>query len=259
MDKYYSNFEYMLQSPMMKEMKDKLKQLKRENRNLRKVILALADHIPDLDDEPCPLSHIIKKEFTDKNNLPAIVDDDDDDVIIVEPINKPNIIYELIEKEEGVAEAEVEKEEEAAEEEEEDEEEEEEEEAAEEEEEEAAEEEEEEAAEEEEEEETAEEEDAEEEEEEEEAEEEEAEAEEEEAEAEEEEEAAEEEEQEAEEEEVEEQEEAAEEEAEVYEITIKGKKYFTTNEQNGEIYSMDPSGEVGDEVGLFVKGVAIFN
>jgi len=51
-------------------------------------------------------------------------------------------------------------------------------------------------------------------------------------------------------------EEAEEEEAEVYEITIKGKKYFTTDEQNGDIYEMDKDGDVGEQVGSFVNGIA---
>jgi hypothetical protein len=46
------------------------------------------------------------------------------------------------------------------------------------------------------------------------------------------------------------------EETEVYEITIRGKKYFTTDQKNGKIYAMDADGEVGDEIGSFVNGVA---
>jgi hypothetical protein len=49
-----------------------------------------------------------------------------------------------------------------------------------------------------------------------------------------------------------------EEETEVFEVSIGGKTYFTTNSQSGEIYeSVD--GDVGDECGKFVKGVARFN
>ena len=47
-----------------------------------------------------------------------------------------------------------------------------------------------------------------------------------------------------------------EEETEVYEVTIRGKKYFTTDQKNGKIYTMDKDGEVGDELGKFVNGVA---
>jgi len=73
----------------------------------------------------------------------------------------------------------------------------------------------------------------------------------------------EEEEEEVEEEEEEEVEEEEEEEAlveegetEVYEVTIRGKKYFTTDQKNGKIYLVDKDGEVGDEIGKFVNGVA---
>jgi FKBP-type peptidyl-prolyl cis-trans isomerase len=62
-------------------------------------------------------------------------------------------------------------------------------------------------------------------------------------------------------EEEEEEEEAAEEEEgeEVYEVTIKGKKYYTTNESNGTIYSIDVNGELDSEVGKFVNGAPVFN
>jgi len=50
-----------------------------------------------------------------------------------------------------------------------------------------------------------------------------------------------------------------EEEAEVFEITIQGKTYFTTDAQNGDIYAMDDQGDVGDEIGVFVNGVAKFH
>ena len=53
-------------------------------------------------------------------------------------------------------------------------------------------------------------------------------------------------------------EEVLEEEAEVYEITIKNKKYYTTNETNGVIYISDKNGDVGDEVGQFKNGKATF-
>jgi len=81
-----------------------------------------------------------------------------------------------------------------------------------------------------------------------------------------EEEEAEEEEAEEEEEEVEEEEESevketmnVEEEEDVYEITIRGKKYYVTNEKNGTIYAVDKDGEVGNEIGKFVNGVAKIN
>jgi hypothetical protein len=62
-----------------------------------------------------------------------------------------------------------------------------------------------------------------------------------------------------EEEEEEEAEQAAEEEGEVYEITIAGKAYYTTNGQNGKIYAVDADEEVGDEIGVFVNGKATFH
>jgi hypothetical protein len=52
--------------------------------------------------------------------------------------------------------------------------------------------------------------------------------------------------------------EAPEEEIEVSEIKIKGVTYFTTNAQNGIIYACVDD-DVGDEVGVFKNGVALFN
>jgi chemotaxis protein histidine kinase CheA len=52
--------------------------------------------------------------------------------------------------------------------------------------------------------------------------------------------------------------EAEEEEIEVSEIKIKGVTYFTTNAQNGIIYSCVDD-DVGDEVGVFKNGVALFS
>ena len=54
-------------------------------------------------------------------------------------------------------------------------------------------------------------------------------------------------------------EESTEEEAEVFEITIKGTAYYTTNEVNGVIYAVDADDEVGDEIGKFVDKKAVFN
>jgi hypothetical protein len=64
----------------------------------------------------------------------------------------------------------------------------------------------------------------------------------------------------AEEEEATEDAEAVEEEAEieVSEVKIKGKTYFTTDPQNGIIYACVDD-DVGDEVGVFKNGVAVFN
>ena len=59
---------------------------------------------------------------------------------------------------------------------------------------------------------------------------------------------------------VEEEEEAVEEEEEeVTEVTIKGKKYYTNNEQCGTIYAIDVDGDVGDEIGVFKNGKAVFH
>ena len=43
-------------------------------------------------------------------------------------------------------------------------------------------------------------------------------------------------------------------EEEVFEVTIRGKTYFTADAQNGEIYEATDDGDVGDEVGKFVNG-----
>jgi hypothetical protein len=53
-------------------------------------------------------------------------------------------------------------------------------------------------------------------------------------------------------------EDAAEDEIEVSEVKIKGKTYFTTNAQNGIIYAC-VNDDVGDEVGVFKNGIALFN
>jgi len=50
-----------------------------------------------------------------------------------------------------------------------------------------------------------------------------------------------------------------EEEVEYFEVSIKGKRYYTSDLQNGEIYSMIADDEIGDLVGRFVKGVSKFN
>lgn len=50
-----------------------------------------------------------------------------------------------------------------------------------------------------------------------------------------------------------------EEEVEVVEIEIKGKMYFTTNETSGIIYECLADGDIGDEIGKFVKGKPVFN
>ena len=62
------------------------------------------------------------------------------------------------------------------------------------------------------------------------------------------------------EEEAEEEEEVVEEESEeeVFEIEIKGKSYYTTNETNGTIYNIDENEEIGEEIGKFENGKPVF-
>ena len=48
------------------------------------------------------------------------------------------------------------------------------------------------------------------------------------------------------------------EEEEVFEIKIKGKAYYTTNEKSGKIYAIDENEDVGDEIGEFKEGKAVF-
>lgn len=65
-------------------------------------------------------------------------------------------------------------------------------------------------------------------------------------------------EEEEEEEEDEEEVDASNEEVEVIETEINGKPYFTTDETSGVIYECTPDGDIGDEVGKFVGGKAVF-
>lgn len=51
---------------------------------------------------------------------------------------------------------------------------------------------------------------------------------------------------------------ASNEEVEVIETEINGKPYFTTDETSGVIYECRPDGDIGDEVGKFVGGKAVF-
>ena len=53
--------------------------------------------------------------------------------------------------------------------------------------------------------------------------------------------------------------EAAEDEGEVFEVQIKGKSYYVTNQTNGIIYSITSDEDVGDEVGKYADGKPIFN
>jgi hypothetical protein len=54
-------------------------------------------------------------------------------------------------------------------------------------------------------------------------------------------------------------EEEEDEEAGVYEIERNGKRYFTTNEQDGIVYEAVGEDDVGDEIGKFVKGKLVLN
>ena len=49
-------------------------------------------------------------------------------------------------------------------------------------------------------------------------------------------------------------EEEEEEENGVYEVTVNGKRYYTTSEKDGIVYSITSEDDVGDEVGKFVDG-----
>ena len=59
--------------------------------------------------------------------------------------------------------------------------------------------------------------------------------------------------------EVVEEEEGEEEEAEVFEIEISGVSYYTTDEENGVIYAKTSDDDIGNEVGVFVKGKPKFH
>ena len=229
----FENYYALEQLPIVRELIEKNEKLKRKNKELKRLISAISANLPILGGKK---KNQVKTEEEDEN-VPLDVDvvcvktegdADEDKIVILTPPAKNNIIYEISESDDAIKLEVVEHV--------------------------SAEEAEEEAVEEETEEEEAEEKEAEEEE----AEEEE--AEEEEAEEEEvEEEEVEEEAEEAEEEE--EEEEAVEEEAEeeeVYEVVIKGKTYYTTNEKNGVIYGVDKNGDVSDEVGVYVDGKPTF-
>jgi len=53
-------------------------------------------------------------------------------------------------------------------------------------------------------------------------------------------------------------EEEEEEDEEYFEVTIQGKKYCTPDETNGAIYSLTADGDIGEEVGRFNNGKAVF-
>jgi hypothetical protein len=45
----------------------------------------------------------------------------------------------------------------------------------------------------------------------------------------------------------------------VEEVLIKGKAYYTTNKLNGAIYEKTADEDIGDELGVFKDGKAIFH
>jgi len=45
---------------------------------------------------------------------------------------------------------------------------------------------------------------------------------------------------------------------EVYEVIIKGKTYYTSNEKSGIIYGVDENGDVSLEVGFYKDGKPVF-
>jgi flagellar biosynthesis GTPase FlhF len=225
-----ANYDFMMRSPLVQKLKKNITKYEREVAILNRVILHLGSNLPATTIDVKPAQVAIKPEFVD---LSDACDD------------TPHIIYELVEDDNTNS---IEDDEEASSSAEEEEEEEEEEEAAS-----AADDEAASAADDEEEEASA----ADEEEEDASAEEEEASAEEEEASAEEEEASAEEEEASAE-EDASAEEEEMEEEEEVFEVTIKGKTYYTSDAQRGEIYAIDKNGDPGNRVGEFKNGKAVF-
>ena len=52
--------------------------------------------------------------------------------------------------------------------------------------------------------------------------------------------------------------ESEEEDEEVFEVEIKGKKYYTNNETNGKIYSIDENGDPDEEIGHFLNSKPVF-
>ena len=265
---YKENFDAVLDIPVVKELLKQNNKLIKRNKKLskrNKILKNLIYSLPEFRNpcNSCSCNHNKQKSCrdnvvvkTEKKYTETGSQSEDNDIIILDTPAKEEIKYEILEidNEEEAESEEAEEEEAESEEAEEEEAESEEAESEEAESEEADEEEAEEEAEE------AESEEAEEEEaESEEAEEEEAESEEaEEEEAEEEAESEEAEEEEAESEEAEE-EEAEEEEEEVFETTINGKEYYTVCLMNGFIYEIMPDEDIGDEVGKFVNGKAVFD
>jgi hypothetical protein len=245
-----ANYEHMLQSPVFAKMQRRVRSLEKERKSLRRVIVELGykldvgiKHVV-IKTEPCEVIDLTQNE---SENVKYELEEESDEFMCDEDVVKVSEEEESCEEEEEVEESEEEDEGDGArfgdiinnDEEEEEEEEVEVEESEEVEVEESEEEEVEESEEEE-------------------VEVEESEEEEVEVEESEEEEVEVEESGEEEEEEVEVEESGEEEEEEVFEVVIKGKSYYTTDTQNGEIYAVMPDGDVGDEVGKYKNGVAKF-
>jgi hypothetical protein len=237
-----ANYEHMLQSPVFAKMQRRVRSLEKERKSLRRVIVELGykldvgiKHVV-IKTEPCEVIDLTQNE---SENVKYELEEESDEFMCDEDVVKVSEEEESCEEEEEVEESEEEDEGDGArfgdiinnDEEEEEEEEVEVEESEEEEVEESEEEE---------------------------VEVEESEEEEVEVEESEEEEVEVEESGEEEEEEVEVEESGEEEEEEVFEVVIKGKSYYTTDTQNGEIYAVMPDGDVGDEVGKYKNGVAKF-
>jgi hypothetical protein len=47
--------------------------------------------------------------------------------------------------------------------------------------------------------------------------------------------------------------------SEAFEHIINGKTYYITNEIDGAIYDIDESGDINNEVGKFINGIATFS
>jgi hypothetical protein len=226
------NYQYLLGLPIVSDLMKENKKLRKRNKELKRLIRLIGNNMSLL----TPSDRKRRNPSFDYDDVVEVINIKKEKVVVDVADDEPNIAYEIIVKEPETEEEEEEDTDEsggieevqdsgeAEEAEAEAVEEEEEEEAVEEEEEEEAVEEEEEAVEEEE----------------------------------EEEEEAEEEEQADESGGIEEVQDSGEVEEEVYEVTIKGKSYYTTNETSGTIYGLDENGDVSLEVGVYKAGKPTF-
>jgi hypothetical protein len=221
-DVFESNYQYLMNSPMVKKLKRLNEKLRKQNNEYKIIIKELTSKLDNTSKKKRvyeevkikiePIVHL--KTEPKKLNTAQKEVVDDDDVIILENNTKPNIVYEIIDElDEETSEAIEEVETEAVE---------------------------------------ADEEEVETESVEADKEEVETEA----VEADEEEDAVEADEEEA--VEADKEEEAVEEDDEVFETTIQGKKYYTTNETDGVIYSITDDNDIGDKVGVFKNKIPEF-